>query len=111
YYDGVVGKFCLAGCEAETALASKKQSEAAEAWGATKDATSIAVLEAFAARYKESFYADLARSRIDELRKGQAGGIAPSKIEPGVTKVTIPTGTFYKGQTASQRVTGKSDMV
>ena len=35
-------------------------SEAAEAWSATKDTTSTAVLEAFVARYKDTFYAELA---------------------------------------------------
>jgi uncharacterized caspase-like protein len=35
-------------------------SEAAEAWDRTKDATNIAVLDAFISRYKETYYADLA---------------------------------------------------
>jgi uncharacterized caspase-like protein len=42
-------------------------SEAAEAWDRTKDATSVAVLEAFTVRYSETFYADLARARIADL--------------------------------------------
>ena len=45
-------------------------SEAAEAWDRAKDATSIVVLEAFIVRYKDTFYADLARARVDDLRKG-----------------------------------------
>jgi uncharacterized caspase-like protein len=49
----------------------QRLSEAAEAWSVTKDATSLAVLEAFAARYKETFYAELAQARIDELKKQQ----------------------------------------
>jgi uncharacterized caspase-like protein len=44
-------------------------SEAAEAWNAAKDTTSIAVLEAFLARYPNTFFAELARARIEELRK------------------------------------------
>jgi uncharacterized caspase-like protein len=47
----------------------QRLSEAAEAWSATKDATSLAVLEAFAARYKDTFYAELAHARIDELKR------------------------------------------
>jgi uncharacterized caspase-like protein len=47
-------------------------SEAAEAWDRTKDATNIAVLEAFISRYKETYYADLARLRVAELNKKQA---------------------------------------
>jgi uncharacterized caspase-like protein len=50
----------------------QRLSEAAEAWSATKDATSIAVLEAFVARYKGTFYAELAQARIDELKRQQA---------------------------------------
>jgi uncharacterized caspase-like protein len=50
----------------------QRLSEAAEAWSMTKDATSLVVLEAFAARYKETFYAELAQARIEDLKKQQA---------------------------------------
>ena len=50
--------------------APMRLSEAAEAWDRAKDATSIVVLEAFIVRYKDTFYADLARARVDDLRKG-----------------------------------------
>ena len=46
-----------------------RSSEAAEAWNATKDTTNVAVLGAFVARYRDTFYAELARARIEELRK------------------------------------------
>jgi uncharacterized caspase-like protein len=46
-----------------------RSSEAAEAWNATKDTTNVAVLGAFVARYRDTFYAELARARIDELKK------------------------------------------
>jgi formylglycine-generating enzyme required for sulfatase activity len=45
-------------------------SEAAEAWDRTKDTSSIATLEFFVARYKDTYYAGLARLRIEELKKG-----------------------------------------
>ena len=44
-------------------------SEPAEAWDKVKDSKDLAVLEAFAAHYKETFYADMARARIEALRK------------------------------------------
>src|SRR6516162_486988 len=44
-------------------------SEATEVWDRTKDTKEIAVLEAFAARYKDTIYAGLARSRIEALQK------------------------------------------
>jgi hypothetical protein len=43
--------------------------EAFEAWTATRDSTSIGVLDAFVARYRDTFYAALARARIEELRR------------------------------------------
>jgi hypothetical protein len=43
-------------------------SEAAQAWDRAKDATSIGLLETFIAHFKETFYADLAQTRIQELR-------------------------------------------
>jgi uncharacterized caspase-like protein len=49
--------------------AQPRLSEAAEAWSATKDTTSVAVLSAFATRYKDTFFAELARARMVELLK------------------------------------------
>jgi uncharacterized caspase-like protein len=46
-----------------------KLSEAAEAWSATRDVASIAVLNAFAARFTDTFYAELARARIEDLQR------------------------------------------
>ena len=54
------------------AVAPARLSEAAEAWDRTKDTADPAVLDAFNARYKDTFYADLARARIEELSKGKA---------------------------------------
>ena len=45
------------------------QTEAAEAWFAVKDSNSIAVLEAFNTRYGSTFFGEMARIRIDELRE------------------------------------------
>jgi formylglycine-generating enzyme required for sulfatase activity len=82
-----VGDVYLAGVEAPkpppvTAVPTPAQpqptlSEAERAWAAAKDTTSIAVLEDFVARYKETFYAGLARARIEELKKQQVA-VAPS---------------------------------
>jgi hypothetical protein len=43
--------------------------EAFEAWSATRDTTSIGVLDAFITRYRDTFYAALARARMEELKK------------------------------------------
>jgi hypothetical protein len=52
-------------------------SEAVEAWSVVKDTTSVAALEAFIARYKNTYYADLAQLRIEELRKQQVAAATP----------------------------------
>src|SRR5262245_39398313 len=48
-------------------------SEAAEAWRAAEKTTSIPVLESFIARYNDTFYAVLARERIEVLKGTSAG--------------------------------------
>ncbi len=48
-----------------------KLSEAAEAWSATRDISNVAVLDTFATRFADTFYAELARARIGDLRKAQ----------------------------------------
>jgi uncharacterized caspase-like protein len=80
------------GCEvAKPPLPAPTQallSEAAAAWGATKDTIDIAVFEAFIGRYKDTFFAELARARLDELKKRQVAVVppkasAPSQAKPG----------------------------
>ena len=53
-----------------------RPSEAAEAWDRIKEVTSVGALEAFIIRYKETIYADLARGRVEELKKAQADAAA-----------------------------------
>jgi uncharacterized caspase-like protein len=47
-------------------------SEATEVWDRTKDTKETAVLEAFAAHYQDTIYAELARARIEALQKKSA---------------------------------------
>jgi uncharacterized caspase-like protein len=49
-----------------------QSSEAAQAWAAAKNTTSVAVLEDFIRRYKDTFYAGLAQARLEDLKKQQA---------------------------------------
>jgi uncharacterized caspase-like protein len=61
-------------------------SEAAEAWDRTKDSTNIAVLEAFIARYENTYYAELARAQLEVAKKQQSALArepgAPSEVSP-----------------------------
>jgi formylglycine-generating enzyme required for sulfatase activity len=74
YYNQVLGRVCLAGGEcgpragwAPTVL----QSESAEAWAVAKDAQSIAALEAFIHRFGNTYYGDLAKVRLAELKEAE----------------------------------------
>jgi uncharacterized caspase-like protein len=63
-----------------------RSSEAANAWYATKDTKSFAVLDAFLARYGDTFFAVLARARVGELRKTMTPSPhAPSELGPAST--------------------------
>jgi uncharacterized caspase-like protein len=72
--------------------------DAAEAWAAAKDTKSIAVLEDFIARYKETFYAGLARARIEELRRETTASVDTGTKAPPVQRGTRETvrGTLYR---------------
>ncbi len=60
-------------------------SEAAEAWDRTKDTTRISALEAFINRFADSYYGDLARVRLSELKQ-EAEAAAKKVGEKAVTK-------------------------
>jgi invasion protein IalB len=65
-----------------TPAPSASPSEAAEAWDRIKDATNVAILETFIARYRGTFYADLASARIVELKKQQVAVAAQPPPAP-----------------------------
>jgi hypothetical protein len=69
-----------AGRVAAAATASPAR-EAFEAWSVARDTTSLAVLEAYIARYGDTFYAELARARVAELRKPGATATASPLAE------------------------------
>jgi hypothetical protein len=77
-------------------------SEAAEAWDRTKDITNIGVLEAFIARFKDTFLAELARARVDELKKQQMALVAPPKAPEPATQgkpvMTVPPPRLPAGE-------------
>jgi formylglycine-generating enzyme required for sulfatase activity/uncharacterized caspase-like protein len=56
--------------------------EAAQAWVAVKNTTNAAELETFLARYGESIYADMARTRLNELKQTQVAVVAPPAPAP-----------------------------
>jgi formylglycine-generating enzyme required for sulfatase activity len=54
-----------------TPATSAQMSAAAEAWSMTKDTVSQPALEAFIRRFGDTYYGDLAKSRLDDLRNEQ----------------------------------------
>jgi hypothetical protein len=61
---------------------TQSTSEAERAWAAVQNTTNQAVLEEYIKRYGGSFYATLARARLDELKK--------SAVAPAATPVVAP---------------------
>ena len=96
---------------AATPAAAAKMSEAAEAWDRVKDTSNTALLEAFVTRYKETFYADLARARVEELRKQLASAPAPAPAQPHVAPPAIPSrASDCLGTTGALRVARKVEI-
>jgi TPR repeat protein/uncharacterized caspase-like protein len=68
--------------------AASQASEAERAWATIKDTTGVAALEAFTARFKNTYYADLAQLRIEELKKQQVAVTTPPVPSEGETAKT-----------------------
>jgi hypothetical protein len=60
----------------------KQLNEAASVWAATKDTSSPAVLEAYISRFGDTPFGDLARARLEEVKKTSAASPPPPKKEP-----------------------------
>jgi formylglycine-generating enzyme required for sulfatase activity len=66
-----------------------RTSEAAEAWAATQNSTSIAVLQTFADLYSDTIYGRMARARIEELKRSAAVQAAPPPAPPRVQTAQV----------------------
>ena len=62
-------------------------SEASQAWSATRDTANLDVLDAFLARYGDTFFAELARARMQELT-ASAPRASPAAPENGMASAT-----------------------
>ena len=84
------GRLYLAGLPAPVPF--DPAAEARSVWEITKDSTDVGFLNNFIARYKDTFYAEVARERIDQLRlnSGVAGAVptAPSLLPNPKLSVT-----------------------
>src|SRR6266851_4128105 len=78
FYHELSGNFYLMPQEAApVARIAPTMSEATQAWYATKDTTSPAVLEAFLRQFGDTAYAGMARARLEELKKVQTAAVVP----------------------------------
>jgi hypothetical protein len=55
---------------------------AAQAWSLTQNTTSTAVLEAFVQQFSGTIYANLARARLEELKRLQTAAAGPISLSP-----------------------------
>jgi hypothetical protein len=69
----------------ELAEIAAPKSEAAEAWNAVKDTTNPALLEAFIKRYGTTFFAEIAKARLDELRAAATKPSSPAAAKPSAS--------------------------
>jgi carboxyl-terminal processing protease len=97
----LIGEFYLKGRAAaaggaplaQPATPAPVESAAAQAWAASKDTTSVAVLEAFIRQHGDSIYGPLARARRDELSSAQvavAKSIPPTGPADSTPKPPAP---------------------
>jgi formylglycine-generating enzyme required for sulfatase activity/uncharacterized caspase-like protein len=78
-----------------------RSSEAVEAWSATKETTNITALELFIDRYPDTYFADLAKLRIEELKKQRAAAVAAPPSPPPAPAKQLPItseGASQKGE-------------
>jgi tripartite-type tricarboxylate transporter receptor subunit TctC/uncharacterized caspase-like protein len=74
--------------------------EAERAWSLAKDTRSITVLEAYIARYKDTFYAELARERIEQL-KSSARITSVPQAPPAVRNDSAPAAQGYPSKSVA----------
>jgi uncharacterized caspase-like protein len=83
----LTGRFYFNPPSDPTKVTPARQNEAAETWSLVEKTTSIAALEAYVARFKDTFYAELAKVRIDELKKEQTAAVSPKPLPKLATEV------------------------
>jgi formylglycine-generating enzyme required for sulfatase activity len=102
FYHELSGDFYLvAKPEAPTVVVASAPaaSEVSAAWGATKDTTSPAVLEAFIKQFGATVYATMARARLDELKRTQVATVVPPAVPP---KASAPVTSVAPGSAPAE---------
>jgi formylglycine-generating enzyme required for sulfatase activity len=76
--NGLVRRVYLTGAAPGSPGKFDASAAAERAWMTSRESSDPAVLEAFISRFKESLYADLARSRLSQLKDARVAMAAPS---------------------------------
>jgi carboxyl-terminal processing protease len=90
------GNFYFVAPRAPASTPSAGPDEAAQAWAATRDTTSLAVLDTFIQQYGNSLYGPFARARREELKNSQMAMTAP---KPNLA-LAQPTTRLSRGDVA-----------
>jgi hypothetical protein len=83
---------------------------AAQVWADTKDSQNPALLEMFVKRFGDSFYASLARARLEELKGGKTASIPsststqPAAPTPSSTELVSRSAPSASASTAGQAI-------
>jgi hypothetical protein len=80
--------------DVELAENATPKSEAAEAWDAVKDTTNPALLDAFIKRYGTTFFAEIAKTRLDELKAAATRPSAPAAAKPSASDAAKAIRTY-----------------
>lgn len=90
-----------------SAVATQPSSDAMLAWDRVKDSKSTMVLEAYIRRFGDTFYGDLAKARLDELKAAQVAVAAPPKQaapKPAEPAVLEPPSSAQRRACTSQEI-------
>jgi uncharacterized caspase-like protein len=100
----VIGEFYLKGKlridvdRSAEGAAAPRVTEAAQAWMATRETSSQAVLEAFIKQFGGTVYGDMARARLEEVKKNQsAAGVPASPPAPAMGEAIKVARTVKSG--------------
>ena len=83
-HSALTGRFYFKEPNQPPTLPPTVRNDAAEAWSAAKDTKNAAIIEAFIKRFGDTFYGDMARARLDELKANNpdAGGTTAAVVVP-----------------------------
>ena len=89
-HSALTGRFYFKEPAKPPALSPTVRNDAADAWSAAKDTKNPAILEAFIKRFGSTFYGDMARARLDELKANnpEAGETTAALVSPAKPPAT-----------------------